>query len=217
MRPQWSIIQQISKKQPAKPLLRAMVLRALPSAKKPIALTKDLRKELSRMRFIGQWLSALLVLLLTACSSGNDESQPDSKPVLKIYVFAPDHPIVTRADNGDVDATDVEKKINSLHVWVFEHESGGYVGHISLSNVSLSETAGNEVTMELDDAFANTPNVDKPRVDVYVVANATAANCGISLDATTTREDLDNALIKEDFFGVSNLIKTVPTDGLPNL
>lgn len=166
-------------------------------------------------RYIGQWLSALLVLLLTACSSGNDESQPDSQPVLKIYVFAPDHPIVTRADNGDVDAIDVEKKINSLHVWVFEHENGNYIGHISLSNVSLSETAGNEVTMELSDAFANTPNTDKPHVDVYVVANATAANCGISLDATTTREDLDNALIKEDFFGVSNLIKTVPTDGLP--
>lgn len=152
-----------------------------------------------------------------ACSSsGSDESQSDGKPVLKIYVFAPDHPIVTRADNGDVDVTtDAEKKINSLHVWVFEHDNGKYVGHISLSNVLLSETAGNEVMMELDDAFANTPNAEKPRVDVYVVANVTAANCGISLDATTTRDDLDAALIKEDFFGVSNLIKTVPTDGLP--
>lgn len=167
-------------------------------------------------RYMGRWLSALLVLLLAACSSSGDDEQTESKPVLKIYVFAPDHPIVTRADNGDVDVTtDAEKKINSLHVWVFEHNNGNYVGHVSLSNVSMSETAGNEVMMELSDAFANTPNDSKPRVDVYVVANVTAANCGISLDATTTRDQLEAALIKQDYFGLSQLVTTVPTDGLP--
>ena len=172
-------------------------------------------------RYIGQWLSALLVLLLTACSSGNDES--DGKPMLKIYVFAPDHPIVTRADNGDVEATDVEKKINSLHVWVFENHreptdpqhnrDGKYVGHISLSNVDFSETTGNEVMMELDEDFASNPT--KPNVDVYVAANVTAANCGITLNASTTRDQLDAMKIGQNYFGVSNLIKTVSTDGLP--
>ena len=167
-------------------------------------------------RYIGRWLSALMmVLLVVACSgsSDDDETQQDEKSKLKIYVFAPDHPIVTRADNGDVDATPVEKKINSLHVWVFEHDNGKYVGYISLSNVDLSETTSNTVTMELDEDFATNPS--KPNVDVYVAANVTAANCGITLSATTTRDQLDAALIGQNFFGVSNLIKTVPVDGLP--
>lgn len=176
-------------------------------------------------RYIGRWLSGILMLLLllTGCSKSsengeNDEPQPD-KSMLKIYVFSPDQPIVTRADIGDVDASTEEKKVNSLHVWVFEHheennpKDGKYVGHISLSNVDLSETTSNTVTMELDETFANMQT--KPNVDVYVLANVTAANCGLSLDASTTRDQLDAALIKQNYFGVSNLTTTVPVDGLP--
>ena len=152
----------------------------------------------------------MLLLLLTGCSS--DEEQRE-KARLKIYVFAPDRPIVTRADNGDVSASEAEKKINSLHVWVFEHETGKYVGHISLSNVTLSETTGSAVTMELDDAFADRET--KPNVDVYVAANVTSANCGVSLNAATTRDQLEAALIGQNYFGLSSPVKVVPTDGLP--
>lgn len=158
----------------------------------------------------------LLVLLLTSCSKSSDSDEPESdKPVLRIYIFPPDQPIVTRGDNGDVNASDAEKKINNLHVWVFEHDNGNYVGHISLSNVEFSESTSNVVTMELDDLFASTPNDEKPRVDVYVAANVSNANCGITLSATTTRQQLEDALIGQNYFGVSNLIKTVPADGLP--
>ena len=76
-------------------------------------------------RYITRWLSGMLMLLLllfTACSKsseGGDEPEPDKKkPVLKVYVFAPDRPVVTRADGGDVDATAEENEIHSLHVWV---------------------------------------------------------------------------------------------------
>ena len=181
-------------------------------------------------RYIGQWLGALLmVVLLLSCSKssdGGDEPQPgggSGKPVLKIYVFTPDNPTVTRGDNGDVDASTDEKKIHNLHVWVFEHhdaaddpqlaDDGKFVGHISLNNVDFSETTSNTVTMELDDQFA--AKEVKPHVDVYVVANVSATNCGMTLDASTTRAQLEAALIKENYFGVSNLIKTVPADGLP--
>lgn len=164
----------------------------------------------------------LLLLLLTGCSKSsenNDEPQTE-KPSLKIYVFAPDRPVVTRADNGDVDASKDENKITNLHVWVYQHTTGKLVGHISLNNVELSE-AGEEVKMELDDDFAEAlanPNQEqesRPTVDVYVSANVSTTNCGFSLDAKSSRANLQSACIGENFFGVSNLIKTVPTDGLP--
>lgn len=168
-------------------------------------------------RYITRWLSGMLMLLLllfTACSKsseGGDEPEPDKKkPVLKVYVFAPDRPIVTRADGGDVDATAEENEIHSLHVWVFEHGNGNPVGHVALTNVALSE-AGSEVSMDISDDFAE----NKPNVDVYVAANVTSSNSGLSLDAYTDRATLDGALIKSGYFGVSPLITSVPGDGLP--
>ena len=176
-------------------------------------------------RYTGRWLGGMLILLSlllqTACSGSSDEDLPE-KARLKIYIFAPDRPTVTRADNGDVNASDKEKEIKSLHVWVFVHKEktdpnyyngGDYIGHISLSNVMLSETSASEVTMELDDAFANQET--KPNVDVYVAANVTASNCGVSFSASTTRKQLEDALIAQNYFGVSSLVKTVPADGLP--
>ena len=168
-------------------------------------------------RYIPRWLSGmlmLLTLLLTACSKsseGGDEPEPDKKkPVLKVYVFAPDRPVVTRADGGDVDATAEENEIHTLHVWVFENASGNPVGHVALTNVALSE-AGSEVSMDISDDFAE----NKPKVDVYVAANVTSSNSGLSLDAYTDRATLEGALIKSGYFGVSPLITSVPGDGLP--
>ena len=178
-------------------------------------------------RYIPRWLSGmlmLLTLLLTACSKSSGdggEPEPDKKrPVLKVYVFAPDRPVVTRADGGDVDATAEENEIHSLHVWVFENhtkaedpkkeDDGKFVGHVALTNVALSE-AGSEVSMDISDDFAE----NKPNVDVYVAANVTSSNSGLSLDAYTDRATLEGATIKSGYFGVSPLITSVPGDGLP--
>lgn len=175
-------------------------------------------------RYILRWLSGMLMLLLlTACSKSSDSDGPEpDKPVLKIYVFPPNKPIVTRGDEGDVNATDAENKIHNLRVWVFEHhkdaqgnslqDDGKFVGHINLNNVDIS-SSGSTVTMELNDNFGTSEVL--PHVDVYVAANVTTANCGISLSATTTRDQLEAALIDQNYFGVSNLIKSVPADGLP--
>lgn len=169
-------------------------------------------------RYNFRWLSGILMLLLllTGCSKSsendeNDEPQP-GKPVLKIYVFSPDRPIVTRGDNGEVDASEAENKIHNIHVWVYRTDTNDLIGHISLNNVDITE-AGKEVTMELDDTYANLES--KPNVDVYVAANVTNTNCGLSFDATAINTQLNGALIKEGYFGVTNLISTVPGDGLP--
>ena len=179
------------------------------------------------------WLSGILMLLLlTACSKsssdGNDEPDPD-KPVLKIYIFPPDQPIVTRAgDLGNVDASAEENSIHSIHVWVFERDESNLansklVGHIGLGNFTLSEAGTGEVTMEITDAFADKimTSTTRPRVDVYVAANVTSANCGLSFDAltkngVTTESELDALFIGSNYFGVTSPITKVPAGvGLP--
>ncbi len=99
------------------------------------------------------WLNCLLLLLLlNGCNSPVDDggtenpSQPKGKPVLKIYLFAPDSPIVTRASTGYVDASDAEKEIHTIDVWVFEHElPNKKVSYIHLDNLSF--TGQKEIAM----------------------------------------------------------------------
>ena len=175
-------------------------------------------------RYILQWLSGMLMLLLlTACSGssseGGDEPVPtSSKPVLKIYIFPPDRPAITRADDlGYVDATAEENNIHSIHVWVFERDKDDP----DLGNLTLSEGNG-EVTMEITDAFANRIMTaeKRPRVDVYVAANVTSANCGISFAGLTNKgvtkeSDLEPLFIGRNYFGVTSPMLGVPADGLP--
>ena len=146
--------------------------------------------------YIG-WLMGILLMMLTACAS--DEGSSSEPTVLKIYVFAPDRPIVTRADNGHVDAVAAEQAINSLQVWAFEHSNGNKVGYISTNSENLS--SGQAIlTMEVGDDFASR----KPNVDVYVAANVTSANCGLTLGEGATRADLEAALIGSAYFGLTN-------------
>ena len=183
-----------------------------------------------RYKFL--WMSSiLLLLLLMACSKSSSEGGEEpvpKKPMLKIYVFPPDRPIITRApDLGNVDASKEENEIRSLHVWVFERNANNpgaskLVGHVSLGNVTLSEAGTGEVTMEITDAFAEKlmTSETRPRVDVYVVANVTSANCGLSFDAltkndVTTESQVDALLIGSSYFGVTSPVKGIPTDGLP--
>lgn len=155
--------------------------------------------------YIG-WLMGILLMMLTACAS--DEGSSSRPAVLKIYVFAPDRPIVTRADNGNVDAAEAEKAIDILQVWVFEHSNGNKVGHISTTSEKLS--SGQAIlTMEVGDDFASR----KPNVDVYVAANVTS--CGLTLGEGTTREQLEAALIGSEYFGLSSPVTAVPSGGLP--
>lgn len=172
-----------------------------------------------------------MLLLLMACSKsseGGDEPDPN-KSVFKIYIFPPDHPVVTRGDDlGNVDATAEENKIYSLHVWVFERDGSDpanslLVGHVSLGNLTLSETGTGEVTVEITDNFAQKimTLTTRPRVDVYVAANVTSANCGISFagltqNGVTKESDLEPIFIGSSYFGVTSPVSRVPENvGLP--
>lgn len=152
---------------------------------------------------------------LTACNSSDGEDQ--QKPtMLTIYVFSPEQPIITRGEVGPVNAYEAENKVNSLQLWIFD-TSGNKVGYLSTTETAtLNAGQGAIYHIPVSDEFAQ----NKPNVDVYVLANATATNCGISttLDENTTREALiEQAKITSDHFGLTSasLTTAVPADGLP--
>ena len=152
---------------------------------------------------------------LTACNSSDGEDQ--QKPtMLTIYVFSPEQPIITRGDVGPVNASEAENKVNSLQLWVFD-TSGNKVGYLNTTETATLNTGQGAIyQIPVSDEFAQ----NKPNVDVYVLANVTAANCGISttLDENTTREALiEQAKITSGHFGLTSasLATAVPADGLP--
>lgn len=177
----------------------------------------------SEKRYIEEWLMGgmlMLLMLLTACGSSSTEDEPQpqkpkEKPVLKIYLFAPESPIVTRANIGNVDASEAENAIHTIDVWVFEHEAPyKKVSYIHLNDVSF--TGQKEIAMDISDEFANLPK--KPNVDIYVAVNK--ESCGLhtgehALTENTTLAELKAAYIGTASFGVNPLISDVPATGLP--
>lgn len=161
----------------------------------------------------------LVALFTTACSGGGDDGENTSvtnqQPVLTFYVYAPERPMMTRAN--EVKATDEENAIHNMQIWVFTHDEttpandGKLVGY--LAPTSFPTTAEGQVyQMNVSKEFANAAT--KPNVDVYVVANGRSTT---TLNASTTREQLEAAVMGESDFGVSTstLQKGVPTGGLP--
>ena len=174
-------------------------------------------------------LLSVLLLCLTACSS-SDEDQTTDTPggeqfktptQLYIYVHAPKTAVPTRAYTGDVDPIGNEAKVYSLQIWVFTHESNKLIGYFSPTETSaLNKTDGYEVLqLTIDEDYAQTPEATREHVDVYVLANVKAGNCHLTLDQTTTRAELEAAVLAhgtEDAFGLSAPVVTVPEDlGLP--
>lgn len=169
----------------------------------------------SSVRYI--WMVVMLVLC--ACSGGSSEPEVEVKKqptMLDIYVYAPDNPAITRSDNGSVAASDNEKKISSLHIWVFRHSDGTLMGYLNPDVSGLSTTGNAKYQMVMPDEFV----IAKPNVDVYVLANITAANCGLTvLDKNVTRSELEGILIghkdASDYYGLTELVTAAPAEGLP--
>lgn len=163
----------------------------------------------SELRIIGLMF---FVLLLAACSKDGDS--PDMEPVLNVYVYSPEHPMITRGDVGNVAPINDEGTIKTLQIWVFEHGTGNLVSYYSPTSVdNLKNSKGVTYQLNVSDAFANAK--PKPNVDVYVVANVKTENCGLSYDKYTPRETLEAAKIGSEYFGLTSLQNSVPAEGLP--
>jgi hypothetical protein len=163
----------------------------------------------------------MLIVLISACSSSDmEEGATHKQAELAVYVYAPEQAAVkkkaslTRGDVGEVDAITNEATIKSLQIWIYESESGNYVGYFNTEDVTaLNQGQGTTYQIPVTDEFA----ADKPNVDVYVMANVTNANCGVgTLDKETTRAALlDGAKIANGKFGLEEKTRSVPDDGLP--
>ena len=176
----------------------------------------------NRHRYILQWLlCSILIVLFSACSSSSvEEGVTHQQAKLAIYVYAPEQAAAkknappTRGDVGEVDAITNEGTIKSLHIWIYEQETGNYVGYFSTEDVSaLNQGQGTIYQIPVSDDFAS----KKPYVNVYVMANVTSANCGIgTLNKETTRAALlEGAVIANGKFGLEQNTRSVPDDGLP--
>ncbi|MBQ8676592.1 MAG: hypothetical protein IJ139_05060 [Bacteroidaceae bacterium] len=178
-----------------------------------------------KLTYIPLLLGCIATMLLSACIL--DDHPTDEHAQLYIYVYSPNNPVLTRADIGQVDPSEEERRVNKLQIWVFAHEAytyngvshpaGELIGYLEPSGSDLGNInagVGETYMMEVSEAFASA----KPHVDVYVSANVTNANCGITLTAASTPAQLDAANISHatnDFFGMTSPTSTIPTDGLP--
>ena len=173
-----------------------------------------------------QWfMGSLLMVLFTACSSseeGEERSvaQVHQPTLLTIYVYSPErvaanqHSAPRRAETGNVQTVGEESKICNLQIWIYESESKKFVGYLDTKEVTtLNMGEGATYQLPVSDDFASR----KPNVNVYVLANVTATNCGVgTLDKDTSRDDLlAGAKITSAHFGLDPLVKSVPDEGLP--
>lgn len=162
------------------------------------------------------WFLAISFLLLAVACSSSDESGEQQPTTLTVYVYSPEHPMLIRSDVGNVNASFDEKKITRLQIWVFTngtHEKVAYLDTEETSKETSQLNVGEGAVYQLpvSDEFAQS----KPAVDVYVLANVTADNCGCSLDGNSTRDAILSATIPENKFGLASPTTQVPNDGLP--
>ena len=160
-----------------------------------------------RIRHIGCLIAAISCwLLAVGCSSSESTEQP--KPtMLTIYVYSPEHPILTRADVGRIEASTEERAIKSLKIWVFNVNTGEKVCDYTLAEnelTMLNSSENGRYQIPVSDDFAQ----KKPDVDVFVAANVPENIYNIG-----TREELLNATVTD--FGLSEKIMVVPDAGLP--
>ena len=173
----------------------------------------------SELRVIGLMF---FVLLLAACSKDGDLPE-NTQPVINVYVYSPEHPMITRGDIGNVAAINNESEIKTLQIWVFEHGTENLVSYYKPGTVNnLNDNKGVTYQLNVSEAFAKAK--PKPTVDVYVVANA--ASCGLTQltnynpkaqdnETQHFRSVLEELKIGSAYFGLDPLTSAVPSNGLP--
>ena len=173
------------------------------------------------------WIMVLFTLLAAGCEGDSESDASLKKPSLKMYIYLPEDPVVTRDDPGiDSDRAN-ENRIRTLQVWVFGldedkvpvniAEDGATTNgslYAELEDVAL--TGGvKEIAFDVSEGFKES----YPYLNVYAIANAASIGHA-SLDASTTEEELKELKIEGGYFGIDGTthqptVATVGDDGLP--
>ena len=165
----------------------------------------------------------LLLLLFAACGSDSESLSPDpNKQVgtLNIYVYPADDPMVTRADEGLVNAYNAENTVKSLKIWVFKHASATDTDeplhYLAPTEPELQGSRAKLFQIALTQAQVDVLKANDGQVDLYVLANAESVGLA-TLAENATRAEVRDAVIASDFFGTTTLITAtdLATNGLP--
>jgi hypothetical protein len=160
----------------------------------------------------------LILTLVLAASCGHDSEDSAEGAVLNIYVYPADDPMVTRGDAGLVNAYAQEDTIKSLKIWVFKHGNAANTDkplhYLSPSEPVLQGGRAQLFQIALTDEQVKAITGDGNQVDVYVLANAESIGQG-SLNGTSTRTAVRDAVIGTGYFGTTILTTDISTNGLP--
>ena len=162
-------------------------------------------------------LAAVLVTALSGPSCRREVAQ-ESGGELRINLYIPDA-VLTRAETGEVSPLQAERRFTTLHIWAFLHQDGTLVSFKDftqdLNQTGMPQTTTTRFGLPLTpEMFALLTAEERPRVDVYAVANVASAT-GASLGESTPRNQLDQ-LVVTGFGGHSDQITmAVPDAGLP--
>ena len=173
---------------------------------------------MKRMAHILLWAVLLSVLSVSSCRRYplTPEAEPAS-PELMVSLYIPGA-TMTRAETGMVNPLQEELLLTSLQIWAFLSEDGTLISYkrfdSDLENTGIPNSTITRFGMPLsDEMFARLTAAERPKVDVYAVANAASAVSTVP-DENTTRDALDQLVITR-IGGVSPLTMSVPSAGLP--
>ena len=149
------------------------------------------------------------MFLASACrgTSRVEETGQADLPELSVWV---EFPSLQASKAEDLPGYVKENTIHSLSLWVFDSRTHECIVSKDFSSTEFPAQGGvRRYDFPVTDAFAQNP----PKVDVYVLANG--ASAGVALNADSSWEQVDGALVQGTYFGLAQPQTEVPEGGLP--
>lgn len=187
---------------------------------------KNIFEKMNGKVFVAAFVALASILSLSSC---HKHYTPEQQPSLQISVYIP-QPLATKADVGDIKATEAEKIINELVVWLYRNTDAQtapsfYCLHLKdteLAKYNLESGQEARFSVKLDTDELKQIASQKPNLDLYAIANPTSAGLALPSNEDAlkamTREQLLELSMTGDTFGAtsSGCPKTeVPAEGLP--
>lgn len=160
-----------------------------------------------------KWALILLgVLLLTGCRR---DPVPQAEYSLNLSIYVKGATVSTKAstdtEEGQVNASDAERAIRGLQIWVFEAGTSTLIAYFEpkTSDYNFQNDQVIKLQASIKEAIARA----QPHVDIFALANGTSVVADLS--SSTTRTTLESLQLTGGVFGTETLCEAVPDGGLP--